>query len=150
MTASLNGEKTFTTASGWNLGLGASATYLHVKDRIESVTVSRQPLKYQYLNLDKYKSYLFEANFKAQKEQLSLAANIAYYGISKELTDGFITSPDDFFYTLEASAMVNYVVPHISTTLSLFYKYTGTTQQFALSADLKNPTYELGERGIFI
>lgn len=149
MTASLNGEKTFTTASGWNLGLGASATYLHVKDRIESVTISRQPLKYQYLNLDKYKSYLFEANFKAQKEQLSLAANIAYYGISKELTDGFITSPDDFFYTLEASAMVNYVVPHISTTLSLFYKYTGTTQQFALSADLKNPTYELGERGDF-
>ncbi len=67
MTASLNGEKTFTTVSGWNLGLRASATYLHVKDRIESVTVSRQPLKYQYLNLDKYKSYLFEANFKAQK-----------------------------------------------------------------------------------
>lgn len=149
MTASLNGEKTFTTSSGWNLGIGASATYLYVKDRIESVTVSRQPLKYQYLNLDKYRSYLFEANFKAQKDQLSVAANVAYYGISKELTDQVITSPTDFFYTLEASAMVNYTIPNVNTTLSLFYKYTGKTQQFTLSPDLKNPTYVLGERGDF-
>ncbi|CAH0159774.1 TonB-dependent receptor [Chryseobacterium sp. Bi04] len=149
MTVSLNGEKRIATDSGWNLGVGASATYLHVKDRIESVTVSRQPLKYQYLNLNTYESYLFEANFRAQKNQLALAANVAYYGIAKQLKDGGAVSPNDFFYTLEANAVVNYTVPNINTTLSLFYKYTGKTQEFVLTSDLKNPEYRIGERDDF-
>ncbi|ASE60385.1 TonB-dependent receptor [Chryseobacterium indologenes] len=149
MTVSVNGEKRISTDSGWNLGLGASATYLHVKDRIESVTVSRQPLKYQYLNLNKYESFLFEANFKAQKKQLALAANVAYYGISKKLKDGDAVSPDDFFFTLEANAVVNYTIPNVNTTLSLFYKYTGKTQEFVLSGDLKKPEYRIGERDDF-
>ncbi len=149
MTVSVNGEKRISTDSGWNLGLGASATYLHVKDRIESVTVSRQPLKYQYLNLNKYESFLFEANFKAQKKQLALAANVAYYGISKKLKDGDAVSPNDFFFTLEANAVVNYTIPNVNTTLSLFYKYTGKTQEFVLSGDLKKPEYRIGERDDF-
>ncbi|CAM3138207.1 TonB-dependent receptor [Chryseobacterium flavum] len=149
ITVSLNQEKKINTDSGWLLGMGASATYLNVRDRIESVTVSRQPLKYQYLNLDKFQSYLFEANFKAQKKHFGLAANVAYYGISKTLKDGDVTSPNDFFYTLEANAAVNYMIPDINTTLSLFYKYTGKTQQFVLSSDLQNPKYEIGERGDF-
>ncbi|WP_060868680.1 TonB-dependent receptor plug domain-containing protein [Chryseobacterium indologenes] len=149
MTVSVNGEKRISTDSGWNLGLGASATYLHVKDRIESVTVSRQPLKYQYLNLNKYGSFLFEANLKAQKKQLALAANVAYYGISKKLKDGDAVSPNDFFFTLEANAVVNYTIPNVNTTLSLFYKYTGKTQEFVLSGDLKKPEYRIGERDDF-
>ncbi|WP_412850481.1 TonB-dependent receptor plug domain-containing protein [Chryseobacterium sp. PMSZPI] len=149
MTVSLNGEKKLMTHSDWNFGFGASATYLNVRDRIESATVSRQPLKYQYLNLDKFQSLLFEANIKAQKNQFAFAANAAYYGIAKTLKDGDLTSPNDFFYTLEASAVVNYTVPNINTTLSLFYKYTGKTQQFVLSPDLNTPQYEIGERGDF-
>lgn len=149
MTISLNGEKKIFTASDWNFNLGASATYLKVKDRIESVIINQQPLKYKFINIDKYTSYLFEANFRAQKNNFSFAANASYYGISKLLSAGGVTSPDDFFYTLEANAVVNYTVPKTSTTLSLFYKYTGLVQTFVLSPDLLNPYYDIGERGDF-
>ncbi|SHM07818.1 TonB-dependent receptor plug domain-containing protein [Chryseobacterium polytrichastri] len=150
MTVSLNGEKKIYTVSGWNLNLGTSATYLKVKDRIELATISQQPLKYKYININNYSSYIFEANFRAQKNQFSLAANATYYGISKELKAGALTSPDDYFYTFEANAAVNYTVPKINTTLSLFYKYTGKTQMFVLATpDLATSYYDVGERGDF-
>lgn len=150
MTVSLNGEKKFNTLSGWDFRAGTSATYMNIQDRIELAVAEFQPLKYKYLNIDKFSTYVFEANFRAQKDQFSLAANASYYGISKELSAGGITSSDDFFFTLEANAAVNYTVPKTNTTLSLFYKYTGKTQQFVLVSPIGSESfYEVGERADF-
>lgn len=149
MTVSLNADKKINTNSGWDFRVGASATYLKVKDRIELAQISVQPLKYKYINIDRFESYLFEGNFKAQKGQFSFAANAAYYGISKSLNESGISSPDDFFYTFEANVAANYIVPKINTTLSLFYKYTGKTQMFVLTSDLTTSQYIIGERGDF-
>lgn len=150
MTISLNGDKKFTTASGWDFRAGTSATYLDVKDRIELAVVSQQPLKYKYININKYRSYIFEANFRAQKDQLSLAANATYYGISRKLSEGGVESPDNFYYTFEANAAVNYTLPKTSTTFSLFYKYTGKTQMPVLVSPLgEEAYYKTGERGDF-
>jgi outer membrane receptor for ferrienterochelin and colicins len=149
ITASLNADKKIKTNTGWDFRVGASATYLKVKDRIELAQVSIQPLRYRYINIDRFESYLFEGNFKAQKGQFSLAANAAYYGISKSLNESGISSPDDFFYTFEANVAANYIIPKINTTLSLFYKYTGKTQMFVLASDLTSSQYVVGERGDF-
>ncbi|WP_415326509.1 TonB-dependent receptor plug domain-containing protein [Chryseobacterium sp. MMS23-Vi53] len=148
-TASLNADKKINTNSGWDFRVGASATYLKVKDRIELAQISVQPLRYRYINIDRFESYLFEGNFKAQKGQFSLALNAAYYGISKSLNESGISSPDDFFYTFEANAAANYIVPKTNTTLSLFYKYTGKTQMFVLTSDLTTSQYIIGERRDF-
>ncbi|MBT2623442.1 MULTISPECIES: TonB-dependent receptor plug domain-containing protein [Chryseobacterium] len=150
ITASLNAGKRIKTSSGWDLNLGASATYMKVKDRIELALINPQPLKYKYININNFRSYIFEANFRAQKGPFSFAANGTYYGISKELSEGGVTSPDDFFGTFEANVAANYTVPKFNTTLSLFYKYTGKSQMFVLvSPDLKTSHYEIGERGDF-
>lgn len=150
MTASLNAEKKIISNSGWDFRIGASATYLKVKDRIELAMVNRQPLQYKYINIDNFRSYIFEANFKAQKGQLALAANATYYGISKELNEGGFISPDDFFNTFEANLSANYTIPKINTTLSFYYKYTGKTQMFVLvSPDVATSFYDIGERKDF-
>ncbi|MBO6185343.1 MAG: TonB-dependent receptor plug domain-containing protein [Chryseobacterium sp.] len=149
MTVSLNADKKIATDSGWNLGIGASATYLNVKDRIEMAQVSSNPLKFKYINIDRFESYLFEANFRAQKGNFSLSANGAYYGISRVLNQDALFSPDDFFYTFEANIAANYIVPKTNTTLSLFYKYTGKTQIPTLMSDLTSSQYVIGERNDF-
>ncbi|WEK70074.1 MAG: TonB-dependent receptor plug domain-containing protein [Candidatus Chryseobacterium colombiense] len=149
MTVSFNADKKIITDSGWNLGIGASATYLKVKDRIELAQTSVLPMKFQYINIDRFESYLFEGNFRANKGQFSLSVNAAYYGISKSLNESGLSSPDDFFYTFEANLAANYTVPKINTTLSLFYKYTGKTQMFTLVSDLTSSQYIIGERKDF-
>jgi len=150
MTFSLNADKKINTNSGWNFKAGASATYLNLKNRIELSLINQSPLQYKYINIDSFKSYLFEGNFKAQKSSFSLAANASYYGTSKELRAGGITSPDDFFYTFEGNLAANYIIPKINTTLSLFYKYTGKTQMFVLvSPNITTSYYEIGQRNDF-
>lgn len=145
MTVSLNADKKIPTESGWNLGVGANATYLKVKDRIEMAQISNNPLKFKYINIDRFESYLFEANFRAQKGQLSLSANAAYYGISRLLNQNGLSSPNDFFYTFEANFAANYIIPKTNTTLSLFYKYTGKTQ----IPTLVSSQWIIGERNDF-
>jgi len=146
-TGTINYDKKITNNSGWDFNIGASATYLYVKDRIENVNISLQPLIVTYLNVDKYKSVLFEGNFKVRKGAFALAANASYYGISKSLTDGEIVSDNDFFYTFEGNLNANYTVPKLNTVLSLFYKYTGKTQMYVLSAvDVSTGKYVMGER----
>ncbi len=150
ITASLNAEKKIKSASGWDFVIGTSATYMKLKDRIELAMVNRQPLQYKYINIDNFRSYIFEANFKTQKGQFALAANATYYGISKELNEGGFTSPDDFFNTFEANLSANYTIPKINTILSLYYKYTGKTQMFTLVApDVGTSFYHIGEREDF-
>lgn len=149
MTISLNGEKKINTSSGWNLKVGTSGTYLNLKNRIELALINQSPLQYKYINIDKFQSYLFEANFRAQKNNFVVGANASYYGISRELKAGNATSPDDFFYTLEANLSANYTLPKINTTLSLYYKYTGKTQIPVLVSDLASSYFVIGERKDF-
>lgn len=148
-TVSLNADRKVSTASGWNFKFGTSGTYMNLKNRIEELQVNLQPLQYKYINIDKFTSYLVEANFKAQKNQFSFSANASYYGISKELSSGVVTSPNDFFYTFEANAAGSYTLPKTKTNFSLFYRYVGKLQMFVLVPDLASPYYEIGERGDF-
>lgn len=150
ITISLNGDKKFTTSSGWNVQVGASATYMDLKNRIEVLQINQSPLQYKYININKFRSLLFEANFKLQKNQFSLAANASYYGIGKELFSGTLVSPDDFFYTFEGKLAANYTLPKTGTNVSLFYRHVGKLQMFVLdSQDIAHPFYYVGERGNF-
>lgn len=149
MTISLNGEKKINTSSGWNFKIGASGTYLKLKNRIELGLINQSPLKYKYINIDNFESYLFDANFRAQKNNFTVAANVSYYGIAKELKEGGVVSPNDLFYTLEANLSANYTIPKINTTLSLYYKYTGKTQMYVLVSDITSSNFVIGERNDF-
>jgi outer membrane receptor for ferrienterochelin and colicins len=84
-------------------------------------------LQYKYININKFRSLLFEANFKVQKNQFSLAANASYYGIGKELFSGTLVSPDDFFYTFEGKLAANYTLPKQEP---MFRCFTDTSGNF--------------------
>lgn len=141
-----------TNANAWRFDVSLSGMYLDVKDRIENVVVSNSPLKYTYLNINKYNSLLFGGGFTAKRNNFSLNAGVSVMGISQELISGNVTSPDDYNFYAEANLAVNYTLPKTNTLFALYYKYTGTSKQFTLQQNgnvSAEPVYILGEVGSF-
>lgn len=139
-------------ANTWRFDISLSGLYLDVKDRIESVIISNSPLRYTYLNINKYNSILFGGGFSAKRDHFSVNAGISVMGISQELVAGNTTSPDDYNFYAEANLAVNYTLPQTKTLFALYYKYSGKRKQFVqetttnLSAP---PNFILGEVGSF-
>lgn len=141
-----------TTANSWNFNFSASGMYLDVKDRIEEVIISNSPLRYTYLNIDKYRSLLFGGGITAKKDQLSLNAGVSVMGISQVLNAGDIVSPNDYNFYTEANLSANYTLSQTKTLFALYYKYTGVRKQYVQEASLNlaaDPKFILGEVGDF-
>lgn len=139
-------------ANAWKFDVSLSGMYLDVQDRIENVVVSNSPLKYTYLNINKYNSLLFGGGFTAKRNNFSLNAGVSVMGISQELISGNVTSPDDYNFYAEANLGVNYTLPKTNTLFALYYKYTGKSKQFTLKENgnvAAEPVYILGEVGSF-
>lgn len=133
-----------TTSKMLALNISLSAMYLDVKDRIESVIVNNQPLKFTYLNVDNYKSILFGGGINLKKNQFSLNTGVSLMGISQILSTGQITSPNDYNYYAEANLGANYTLDKTKTLFALYYKYTGKRKQFTHKASV-NPAVDPGE-----
>ncbi|MCS3868973.1 outer membrane receptor for ferrienterochelin and colicins [Chryseobacterium ginsenosidimutans] len=141
-----------TTANSWKFNFSASGMYLDVKDRIQDVIISSSPLKYTYLNIDKYKSLLFGAGVTARKDNFSLNAGVSVMGISQVLNAAGIVSPDDYNFYTEANFSANYTLPKVKTLFALYYKYTGVRKQYTqeVTANVAaEPKFFLGEVGDF-
>lgn len=139
-------------ANAWKFDISLSGLYLDVKDRIESVIISNSPLRYTYLNINKYNSIIFGGGFSARRDHFSLNAGISVMGISQELVAGNITSPDDYNFYAEANLAINYTLPQTKTLFALYYKYTGERKQFVqeTTANISaTPNFILGEVGSF-
>ncbi len=139
-------------ADTWKFDISLSALYLDVKDRIESAVISNSPLRYTYLNINKYNSILFGGGFSAGRNNFSMNAGISVMGISQELIAGNITSPDDYNFYAEANLAVNYKLPQAKTLFALYYKYTGERKQFVqeITSNISaTPHFILGEVGSF-
>ncbi|MDN3725095.1 TonB-dependent receptor [Aequorivita sp. SDUM287046] len=105
-----------------------SFNFLGINDRIELIVVEQNPLKYEYSNIDSYRTIgafteneIFFGNFKAQ-----LGASLQ--GISKVLETR--ETDDDYLFNLQLNANLAYTLPKWNTTFSAFFKYTGEQQQF--------------------
>ncbi|MBW8523087.1 TonB-dependent receptor [Chryseobacterium chendengshani] len=132
------------SSKNWVINFSLSAMYLDIKDRIESVIVNNQPLKFTYLNVDHYKSVLFGGGINLRKNQFSLNTGVSLMGISQILSTGQITSPNDFNYYAEANLGANYTLDKTKTLFALYYKYTGKRKQFTHKASV-NPAVDPGE-----
>lgn len=138
--------------NAWNFDVSLSGMYLDVQDRIENVVVSNSPLRYTFLNINKYNSMIFGGGFTAKHNNFSLNAGVSVMGISQELIAGALTSPDDYNFYTEANLAVNYTLPQTKTLLALYYKYTGTRKQFVQESNTDvsaPPKFILGEVGDF-
>ncbi|MCW3161746.1 TonB-dependent receptor plug domain-containing protein [Chryseobacterium oryctis] len=140
------------TQNAWKFDASLSAMYLDVKDRIESVIVSNIPLKFTYLNINRYNSLLFGGGISAKKDNVSFNAGISVMGISQELVAGDAQSPSDYNFYAEANFSANYTLPKTKTLFALYYKYTGVRKQFVheSTSDISAPPrFILGEVGSY-
>ncbi len=127
----------------WNLD--ARTTYLQVTDRIDLAVVNPSPLKYQYININHFQSWLSAINAKFSIENLSANAGFSIIGVAKSMED----SPEDYRYSPEANAAISYTVPNWGFTSSVFYKYTGKSTEYVYDPSVKGNPYRLGERAAF-
>lgn len=140
------------STNNWNFDVSLSGMYLDVQDRIQNVIISNSPLRFTYLNINKYNSLIFGGNFSAKKDNFSLNAGVSVMGISQELIAGNVTSPDDYNFYTEANLATTYTLPQTKTLFALYYKYTGVMKQFVqeTNADFSAPAnFILGEMGDF-
>ncbi|WP_262152368.1 TonB-dependent receptor plug domain-containing protein [Chryseobacterium foetidum] len=139
-------------SNAWNFDVSLSGMYLDVQDRIENVVISNSPLRFTFLNINKYSSMIFGGGFTAKRNNFSLNAGVSFMGISQELTAGNITSPDDYNFYAEANLAANYTLPKTNTLFALYYKYTGSRKQFVQESNIDlsaPPKFILGEVGSF-
>lgn len=139
-------------ANAWNFDVSLSGMYLDVQDRIENVVISNSPLRFTFLNINKYNSIIFGGGFTAKRNNFSFNAGVSIMGISQELTAGDLTSPDDYNFYTEANLAANYTLPQTKTIFALYYKYTGVRKQFVQESNIDlsaPPKFILGEVGDF-
>lgn len=140
--------KTRKTHDGINLSL--SGLYLDLKNRIELAVVNFDPYQYQYINIDQYRSLMFNGSFSYKKGSFLFNTGASLTGISRILKAPNAESPDQFFFYPEVNASVNYKLSGIKTLFALYYKYSGESTQYRMESDVAgNTTFTLGKIGNF-
>ncbi len=154
-------EDGYSTAIQWNhstkgskfkMNNNISTMYMNVDDRIELAAINFVPLKYQFINIDKYKSWTVSTDHRFWFNDFNINLGASVLGISRSLFDGVsnLEPEDKFRYTFEANASVNYTFTKLNLGLSLYYKYTGENTEYVLADALSNnPYYRLGKREAF-
>ena len=80
-----------------NFQLNFSATYLNVKNRIELTYLDILSRKMKYMNLDDYKTILFNAEMKTNFNHFGIHSGVSLVGISQNLNAVSNQSPHKFF-----------------------------------------------------
>lgn len=137
-------DQGFNTKDDWRINYGFNFLYLDLKDKIEMVMV-KEPSTYKYLNIDKFRSLLYSANFDVKKNQFLFGLKAAVNGVMRGLQDANVSAPDQYNYQLQLGASATYKFQTLGTSLSAFYKYNGEEQRYVY----RNSNYELGKIGSF-
>ncbi|MDR2121935.1 MAG: TonB-dependent receptor plug domain-containing protein [Flavobacteriaceae bacterium] len=143
-------NKRIKTESGFKAELNLSTLYINLDDKIELSITNLSPLKYRYLNVDKYKTWGVLAGSSLRYKNLSFSLGISYFGVSLALEDNINGTlieevPDtDYLYSLQLNSSLNYTIPKWKTTFSVYYKYNGKEPRYILNTDEK--FYRLGEQ----
>ncbi|WP_203257080.1 TonB-dependent receptor plug domain-containing protein [Hyunsoonleella ulvae] len=116
-----------------------SFNYLNVEDRIELSIINNNPLQFQYINIDAFKT--IGAFFRNTLIYNSLRASfgLGYSGQSKVL-DSRTLANDDYLFALQANANASYRFDKIGLVASAFFKFNGPVQQFVQQQDANNQT----------
>lgn len=125
-------------------GVDLSTVYLQVNNRIDLAIVQRQPLRYEYININQFQSWLNSFSGKLTYKNLTLNAGASIMGVSQYIDENS-AAYNNMRYRAEINSSLYYTFPKWNTQLSLFHKYTGKITEFVKDNDT-NETYRLGER----
>lgn len=110
--------------NAFHWSVDANSMYLMVRNQIRlAVTEYRPMLKYQYVNLSQFESWINSLSFRFRYQTLSMNFGASILGRAHQI-DKSITHPK-YHYTPELSIGISWEIPKTKTVFSFMYKGVG-------------------------
>ncbi|MCL6220521.1 TonB-dependent receptor plug domain-containing protein [Zunongwangia pacifica] len=124
----ISAEKTSVLNNQSQLQNNLKFFHFDIQDKIDLAVVGDNS-QMQYLNISEYKilGVSTENNFSYKNFQTNIG--LSYTGISQSLKTES-SNPDDYLFSLNATAALRYYWPKAETRFSLLLKYNGELQQY--------------------
>lgn len=127
-------KKRFSFGSDVTVSTNFIASFMDIKDRIDMALIgfdetTNNPM-YQYININKYNMWNVSMNNQLEYNQWRFNLGASLVGISRLINDGEFTSDDKYLYSFNLNSSISYNIEKWNTIASLYYKFTGKTQQF--------------------
>lgn len=127
-------KKRFSFGSDAYVSTNLIASFMDIKDRIDMALIgfdetNNNPM-YQYININKYNMWNVSTNNQLEYNQWRFNLGASLVGISRLIDDGEFRSNDKYLYSFNLNSSVSYSIKKWNTLASLYYKFTGKTQQF--------------------
>ncbi|HDO26760.1 MAG TPA: TonB-dependent receptor [Bacteroidetes bacterium] len=118
--------------SAYNWGFDLGLFYNHIRNKIELMMITADPLLYSYINIDQFYTQGFELNFNNSiYPWLRLKAGYSLTG--RKQVDIEVSGNQDFIYSTDVTLQANYNWHKTDLNFSLFYKYNGAYPQLVLN-----------------
>ena len=124
----ISAEKTSVLNNEFRLQNNLKFFHFDIQDKIDLAVVGDNS-QMEYLNISEYKilGVSTENNFSYKNFQTNIG--LSYTGISQSL-ETELSNPDDYLFSLNATAALRYYWPKAETRFSLLLKYNGELQQY--------------------
>ncbi len=113
-----------------------------IQDQISLAVVNQTPLRFQYINIDRFKSKGVSFSNRFEFANITVNAGVSYIGRFNQLSEDE-ESLEDFLYSTEVNLNATYTFTKPRISLALFYKHTGPVNQYVLddtSGDFRQGT----------
>ncbi|WP_179349557.1 TonB-dependent receptor plug domain-containing protein [Winogradskyella pacifica] len=107
-------------------------SYVDVSDRIDLAVVNTSPLRYQFINIDKFKLWSLSLENSLKLDKLSFNLGATFQGISR-INSNEVNGTDDFLYNFQVNTSASYFVEPWDTSFTLLLKYNGEQEQYLAS-----------------
>ena len=107
-------------------------SYVDVSDRIDLAVVNTSPLRYQFINIDKFKLWSLSLENLLKLDKLSFNLGATFQGISR-INSNEVNGTDDFLYNFQVNTSASYFVEPWDTSFTLLLKYNGEQEQYLAS-----------------
>lgn len=111
--------------------------YNDIQDQITLSVVNQEPLQFQYINIDRFKSKGVSFSNRVIHGQLSLNAGISYIGRYNQFHEDE-ESLQEFLFSPEINFNATYTFPKLGLTVAGYYKHTGQVEQYVFDADAED------------
>jgi len=142
-------NKTFATKNGLEFKTKFSGFYLDVQDKIDLIIVGETPLRYQYTNIDMYRTFGTSLTSAMNYNNLTLSAGFTLSGVSTVINSDDANANDDYLYGVQFNGNVSYMFPKWKTVFSAFIKYNGPQYQFVSRTEESVTTIVRGKQDDF-
>lgn len=113
-----------------------------IQDQISLGVVCQTPLRFQYINIDRFKSKGISFNNRFELGNVTINAGGSYIGRFNQLSEDE-ASLEDFLFSTEINLNATYSFTSPNINVAVFYKHTGPVNQFVLddeSGDFRKGT----------